>query len=199
MHFIAITSILFAAAGLCHAQAENATDNKADHWCGKWAGSPEPADVPTGQQLPPIDYTKRFFVEPQLLRVPFSPIYATEPKVQVPKIWGNNAFRVALLSYADPQRLYSSSKSRWIDFSDALGLVMDNCVRQGTGGAYLVPPSPGLTQSTLVVYAYAVGSYFDFQMNYYMSQPYGINPASIADNFAAAGSAGSSTVAAAVI
>ena len=50
-----------------------------------------------------------------------------------------DAFRVALLSYADPQRLYSSSKSRWIDFSNALELVMDNCVRQGTGGAYLVP------------------------------------------------------------
>lgn len=59
--------------------------------------------------------------------------------------------------------------------------------------------SPGLTQATLVVYAYAVGSYFDFQMNYYMSAPYGINPASIKDQFEAAGLNASSNVAAAVI
>ncbi len=45
--------------------------------------------------------------------------------------------------------------------------------------------SPGLTQSTLVVYAYAVGSYFDYQMNYYMSRPVGLNPASLRQSFAA--------------
>ena len=38
-------------------------------------------------------------------------------------------------------------------------------------------------QGTLVVYAYAVGSYFDYQMNYYMSAPYGIDPAQIQSNF----------------
>lgn len=92
MHFLAVTSILVAAAGLCQAQDENSTDNAANHWCGKWAGSPEPADVPTGQQLPPIEDTRRFFIEPQLQRVPFSPIIATEPKVQIPKIWGNSTF-----------------------------------------------------------------------------------------------------------
>lgn len=48
-------------------------------------------------------------------------------------------FRVALLSYATPERIYASSKSRWTDFSEALELVMEKCVRQGTGGAYLVP------------------------------------------------------------
>lgn len=48
-------------------------------------------------------------------------------------------FRVALLSYAAPARIYASSKSRWIDFGEALELVMEKCVRQGTGGAYLVP------------------------------------------------------------
>lgn len=93
--------VLAATAGLCRAQtllapasaqapAENSTDNAADHWCGRWAGSPEPADVPTGQQLPVSDYTRRFFVEPQLQRTPFAPVVATEPKVQIPKIWGNS-------------------------------------------------------------------------------------------------------------
>ena len=61
------------------------------------------------------------------------------------------------------------------------------------------PASPGLVQPTLVVYAYAVGSYFDFQMNYYMSSPYGINPATLQDSFAAAGSVASSNVAATVL
>ncbi|KAF6236900.1 hypothetical protein HO173_005191 [Letharia columbiana] len=199
MYLLAFTSILVAAAGLCQAQAENSTENAADHWCGKWAGSPEPADVPTAQQLPPFDYTRRFFVEPQLQRTPFAPVVATEPKVQVPKIWGNNEFRVALLSYAGPQRIYASSKSRWTDFGEALQLVMRDCVSQGTGGAYLVPPSPGLTQATLVIYAYAIGSFFDFQMNYYMSAPYGIDPASIQESFAASNFAGSSNVAKAII
>ena len=46
--------------------------------------------------------------------------------------------------------------------------------------------TPKLTQSTLVVYAYAVGSYFDYQMNIYMSTPYGLNPARIQDNYLAA-------------
>ena len=93
MHLLALTSVLIvAAAGLCQAQADSATDNEADHWCGEWAGSPAPADVPTPQQLPPYDFAKRFFVEPQLLHTPFAPIMASEPKVQVPKIWGNSAF-----------------------------------------------------------------------------------------------------------
>ncbi|CAD6584008.1 MAG: hypothetical protein ASARMPRED_001576 [Alectoria sarmentosa] len=200
MYLPTLTSILLTATislWHAHAQTDNSTDNDnaANHWCGAWAGSPKPADVPSAQQLPPSDYTRRFFVEPQLQRTPFAPVVATEPKVQIPKIWGNNDFRVALLSYADKTRLYASSKSRWTDFSEALELVMQNCVRQGTGGAYLVPPSPGLTQATLVVYAYAVGSYFDFQMNYYMSSPYGINPASIQSAFLAAGGAADAAVA----
>ncbi|KAL9130934.1 MAG: hypothetical protein Q9175_006890 [Cornicularia normoerica] len=182
MHLLAIASVLVAAAGFC-----------------QWAGSPKASDVPTGQQLPSMDDTRRFFVEPQLQRVPFAPIVATEPKVQVPKIWGNNEFRVALLSYADTTRIYASSKSRWTDFNTGLELVMRNCVGQGTGGAYLIPPSPGLTHPTLVVYVYAVGSYFDFQMNYYMSAPYGINPAAIQEKFAASGFAGSANVAVAVL
>ena len=37
--------------------------------------------------------------------------------------------------------------------------------------------SPGLGQGTLVLYAYEIGSQFDFQMNYYMTTPDGINPA----------------------
>lgn len=43
----------------------------------------------------------------------------------------------------------------------------------------MIKASPGLGQSTLTVYVYEVGSQFDFQMNYYMSEPYGINPANI--------------------
>ena len=78
---------------------------------------------------------------------------------------------------------------------------MSTCVAKGSGGAILVPreylfpipplPSlthsavPKLTQSTLVLYAYAIGSKFDFTMNYYMSQPYGINPAKLEEAFAA--------------
>ena len=50
-----------------------------------------------------------------------------------------DAFRVALLSYAVPARIYASSKSRWDDFNNALSLVWENCVKQGSGGAYLVP------------------------------------------------------------
>lgn len=50
-----------------------------------------------------------------------------------------DAFRVALLSYAEPQRVYASSKSRWSDFHEGLGLLMEKCVNQGSGGAYLVP------------------------------------------------------------
>ena len=96
MHLIAVASILVAAAGLCQAQvelaAENTTDNAANHWCGKWAGSPNPTDVPSAQQLPASDYLRRFFVEPQLQRTPFAPVVATEPKVQIPKIWGNSTF-----------------------------------------------------------------------------------------------------------
>lgn len=36
------------------------------------------------------DMTKRFFVEPQLTNPPFRPDIVTEPKVQVPKFWGNS-------------------------------------------------------------------------------------------------------------
>lgn len=77
---------------------------------------------------------------------------------------------------------------------------MEVCVRRGSGGAILVPREfiypiatlpfltrsalPKLTGSTLVLYAYAIGSQFDFTMNYYMSKPYGINPATLAEAFA---------------
>ena len=96
MRIHTITSILLAASSLSLAQtqANNDTENAANHWCGKWAGSPNPADVPTAQQLPPSDYIRRFFVEPQLQRTPFAPIVATEPKVQIPKIWGNSMFSI---------------------------------------------------------------------------------------------------------
>ncbi|KAL8993671.1 MAG: hypothetical protein Q9169_006171 [Polycauliona sp. 2 TL-2023] len=159
-----------------------------DHWCGTWAGSPDPSDAVGPQQLPPYDFTRRFFVEPQLQRAPFAPIQATEPKVQVPKLWGNNKFRVALMTYAQsaPPRVYSSSKSRWADVHNALGRLMNECVNKGVGGAYLVVPSPGLGQSTLVVYAYEAGSQFDFQMNYYMTSPHGIDPARLAPGLGAA-------------
>lgn len=36
------------------------------------------------------------------------------------------------------------------------------------------------------MYAYAVGSQFDFQMNYYMSYPFGINPATLGRGLTAA-------------
>lgn len=98
MHLLAIAYLLIAAAGSCRAQADNSTDNAAAYWCGPWAGSPEPADVPVDQQLPTRDYTRRFFVEPQLQRTPFAPVVAQEPKVQVPKIWGNSAFLSVLLA-----------------------------------------------------------------------------------------------------
>ncbi|KAI4243294.1 MAG: hypothetical protein L6R42_010795, partial [Xanthoria sp. 1 TBL-2021] len=45
-----------------------------DHWCGAWAGRPDPSDLVGPQQLPPYDFTRRFFVEPQLQRVPFAPV-----------------------------------------------------------------------------------------------------------------------------
>ncbi|KAL8865118.1 MAG: hypothetical protein Q9174_007060, partial [Haloplaca sp. 1 TL-2023] len=159
-----------------------------DHWCGAWAGSPDPADAVGPQQLPRYDFTRRFFVEPQLTRVPFSPVMATEEKIQIPKLWGNNKFRLALMTYAqsDPPRVYASSKSRWADIHNALGRLMNDCVRKGLGGAYLVTPSPGLTQGTLVVYAYEAGSQFDFQMNYYMTNPHGIDPAKLAPGLGAA-------------
>ncbi len=173
MHLLTVSSILLAATSLSHAQTGTylpdaqtgtpvASDNAAKYWCGNWAGSPEPAEVPDAGLLPARDLTRRLFVEPQLQKVPFSPIVASEPKVQVPKIWGNSmshpskatsprppaafltrsptgGFRIALLSYRDAVRTYSSSKSRWSDFGDALDLLMQQCVSQGTGGAYLVP------------------------------------------------------------
>ncbi|KAL9632698.1 MAG: hypothetical protein Q9204_003688 [Flavoplaca sp. TL-2023a] len=167
-----------------------------DHWCGAWAGSPKPSDVVGPQQLPPYDFTRRFFVEPQLQRVPFAPVSATEPKVQVPKLWGNNDFRVALMTYAQssPARVYASSKSRWADVHHALSRLMNDCVNKGSGGAYLVFPSPGLVQSTLVVYAYEAGSQFDFQMNYYMTDPHGIDPSRLAPGLAAANVSSSAAI-----
>ena len=90
MHLLTVTSILVATASLCHSQVTAVNANKPNHWCGQWAGSPRLEDRPRSQQLPPFDYTRRFFVEPQLLNTPFAPIMASEPKVQVPKIWGNS-------------------------------------------------------------------------------------------------------------
>ena len=101
MHLLTVTSILIASAGFCHSQPATTivAANKPDHWCGQWAGSPKPADAPVSGQLPSSsDYTRRFFVEPQLQRVPFSPIVATEPKVQIPKVWGNSTFPLPNLS-----------------------------------------------------------------------------------------------------
>ena len=92
MRLLSVTSILIATAGLCQSQADVSTVNADQHWCGPWAGSPNPADVPSEQLLPGRDDAKRFFVEPQLQRVPFSPVQSVEPKVQVPKIWGTSAF-----------------------------------------------------------------------------------------------------------
>ena len=88
-----ISMILIVAARLCHAQGNLTTpdSNDPDHWCGQWAGQPNPDQAPSLQLLPPRnDYTKRFFVEPQLQRTPFSPIMADEPKVQIPKFWGTS-------------------------------------------------------------------------------------------------------------
>lgn len=95
MYLLALASILAASASLCQAQTEETNTTAtvtADptHWCGNWAGAPDPANVPSGGQLPVGDHMRRFFVEPQLQRVPFAPIMASEPKVQVPKIWGNS-------------------------------------------------------------------------------------------------------------
>ena len=99
MHLSTVVSLSTILA-LCQAQSVSlsattaaatgvSVGDETNHWCGDWAGSPTASDVPTGQQLPVSEFTKRFFVEPQLQRVPFSPIAATEPKVQIPKIWGN--------------------------------------------------------------------------------------------------------------
>ena len=113
MHLLALASILAAGASLCQAQTEetNATDAVSagpTHWCGNWAGAPNPANVPTAGQLPRGDYDKRLFLEPQLQRVPFSPVIASEAKVQVPKIWGNSMFYLFIWN--------SLSKSKEADF-----------------------------------------------------------------------------------
>lgn len=102
MHLLALASILAASASLCQAQTEETNTTAtvtADptHWCGNWAGAPNPANVPTAGQLPSDDLLRRFFVEPQLQRAPFAPIMASEPKVQVPKIWGNSMCEFFLL------------------------------------------------------------------------------------------------------
>ena len=87
MHLLTTTCLLATGLGL---SSQVAAD--PNHWCGNWAGRPNLALVPSGQQLPddgPGAFDRLFFVEPQLQKVPFSPIHATEPKVQIPKFWGN--------------------------------------------------------------------------------------------------------------
>ena len=87
------TTLYLLATSVALSQAKPASTlaaNDQTYWCGKWAGAPNANDVPVGQQLPASDYTRRFFVEPQLQRVPFAPVSASEPKVQIPKIWGNS-------------------------------------------------------------------------------------------------------------
>lgn len=72
---------LLSGSALTYAAAPN-------HWCGKWAGSPTPANIPDAQQLPdPRDLEKHFFVEPQLAK--FAPAPPGIKPVQIPKIWGN--------------------------------------------------------------------------------------------------------------
>ena len=66
------------------------TQSSNDYVCGEWAGRLNPTDLPTVPQLAAKDKTVRFFVEPQLMDPPFQPITATEPKVQIPKLWGNS-------------------------------------------------------------------------------------------------------------
>ncbi|KAL8640713.1 MAG: hypothetical protein Q9226_008715 [Calogaya cf. arnoldii] len=195
--WVSLGLVTVGASAIPEAAAPAQVAAGIDHWCGEWAGHPNPADAISAQQLPRYDFVRRFFVEPQLQRVPFAPVVATEPKVQVPKFWGNNKFRVALMTYAqsDPARVYASSKSKWADVHDALGRLMNECVNRGVGGAYLVPPSPGLVQSTLVVYAYEAGSQFDFQMNYYMTNPHGIDPSRLGSGLAAANVLSSAVVA----
>ncbi len=81
MHLSTIAVLIATSFGLAR--------SADDHWCGAWAGTPNPASLPSEQQLPANEATRRFFVEPQLTKVPYSPIIAIEPKVQVPKVWGN--------------------------------------------------------------------------------------------------------------
>ena len=158
------TSTVQAQAGIANVGLTADTDT---HWCGAWAGKPNPRDLPQDQLLPQRDYKKLFFVEPQLTSPPFRPLMGSEPKVQIPKIWGNGEsrthpplpertirwtwslrhhtdnVRIALMSFSQQkpvQRVYSSSKSRWADFREALDKVRETClVKEGTGGAYLVP------------------------------------------------------------
>ena len=40
-----------------------------------------------------------------------------------------------------------------------------------------------LTDSSLVIYFYTQGSFFDYQLNEYMTRPYGINPATLPTDF----------------
>lgn len=63
-------------------------------WCGSWAGSLRSHDNPWFALLPNLDDgTRRMFVEPQLMEVPFGPIGGSEPKVQLPKFWGTSKSR----------------------------------------------------------------------------------------------------------
>ena len=114
MHLFTVTSILVVAAGLCHAQADDSATNADNHWCGNWAGSPKPEDVPTAGQLPNLDYQRRQFIEPQLQRTPFSPVMASEEKVQIPKIWGNSTFHTAPIrsTPSNPPTPQTNSASR---------------------------------------------------------------------------------------
>ena len=170
MHIPAISYIALSVLTVVKAQTlsiaaqPSQAANANNFFCGNWAGSPRAQDVPAEQLLPAADYIKRFFVEPQLTDPPYRPLMASEPRVQIPKLWGNSKFhlqrfgeglrddqhdsyvsdnfRLALLSYSQDKpakRLYSSSKSRWVDFHQALEGLMTECVSKGSGGAYLVP------------------------------------------------------------
>ncbi len=96
MHFVTVLSFSLTLLGLSQAQTlsiaaqPSQAANVVTRFCGKWAGSPNPADVPVQQQLPISDFVKRFFIEPQLTNPPYKPFMATEEKVQIPKIWGNS-------------------------------------------------------------------------------------------------------------
>lgn len=67
-----------------------------------------------------------------------------------PLVHSADNFRLALLSYRDQRRVYSSSKSRWLDFYAGLNILMNKCVTQGVGGAALVPRKP--THHPLVIH-----------------------------------------------
>lgn len=104
MHLCSASYVLFHIFAITRAQLLNAATqptqaaNVVNHYCGKWAGSPNPRDVPVQQQLPTSDFVKRLFIEPQLTNPPYRPFIAPEEKVQIPKLWGNsNNFQITTL------------------------------------------------------------------------------------------------------